>query len=687
MLIKISSDFKKRTNAAIFAIVCFVIVYFILFLAGIALAALCVYGGINLIILKPSIITGVLGIGLAGMGLIVFYFLIKFLFSTHKEDRSNLVEISRSDEPELFALIDEIVKEADTNFPHKVYLAYDVNAFVFYDSSFWSMFLPIEKNLAVGLGLVNATTRQELKAILAHEFGHFSQRSMKVGSYVYNVNRIIFNMLSDDESFNKSISAFASVSNYFVIFVLLASKIIQGIRWILNKMYEMVNIRHMTLSREMEFHADEVAANIAGSLPLEESLLRLDIANNAYTSVINFYNRRLEKKENIRTGQLYQEHFAVMNFLAKEGEIPEKYELPFVRLEDAGMFNKSKLTIENQWASHPSDHDRIARLKALNIQKEYDARPAKSIFKNFDATEKRIGEMVFKDVDNFKDLKPLDIQTFQTQFQIDYEKVSFHPIYNKYYDIKNPNVCTNVILPETTAATFDELYDKKNVELVYIEDALKNDISLLESITNKQITIKTFDYDGVKYSHKDAASLVQKLKKEQEEISKIISHNDQQIYAYFLHLAKNKNDEEYFRNMYSKYYQFDEGFSSNMEEVIAIKQRIDILHYETDPDEIRKHLFFIVQQEETFKPKILKLTSELLLVNEIVEDERKDLEYYAKNQLTYWTNGEYVGPNIELLMQNVNLYGYYMHQMHFLIRKQLLDYQANLELNKISTAI
>ena len=46
---------------------------------------------------------------------------------------------------------------------------------------------------------------QEFKAILAHEFGHFSQRSMKVGSYVYYVNQVIFNMLYDNDSFDKMI--------------------------------------------------------------------------------------------------------------------------------------------------------------------------------------------------------------------------------------------------------------------------------------------------------------------------------------------------------------------------------------------------------------------------------------------------------------------------------------------------
>jgi Zn-dependent protease with chaperone function len=37
------------------------------------------------------------------------------------------------------------------------------------------MFLPIKKNLQIGLGLVNSLNVSEFKAVMAHEFGHFTQ--------------------------------------------------------------------------------------------------------------------------------------------------------------------------------------------------------------------------------------------------------------------------------------------------------------------------------------------------------------------------------------------------------------------------------------------------------------------------------------------------------------------------------
>jgi Zn-dependent protease with chaperone function len=55
----------------------------------------------------------------------------------------------------------------------------------------------------------------------------------------------------------------------------------------------------LALSREMEFHADEVAANVTGYLPLKESLLRMDLASHSYNSVISFYENKVN--ENIKS--------------------------------------------------------------------------------------------------------------------------------------------------------------------------------------------------------------------------------------------------------------------------------------------------------------------------------------------------------------------------------------------------
>ena len=239
--IQLSKEFKAQASKAILAILFFGFTYLLIVLLAIALTALCIIGALLMVSYHPSLITLGLGLGLASIGIMNLIFVLKFIFSSNKLDRSHLVQIDETQEPQLFKMIAEIVNEVGTAFPKKVYLSSDVNASVFYDSTFWSMFLPVKKNLQIGLGLVNCITKEELKAILSHEFGHFSQRTMKVGSYVHNVNQMIFNMLYDNEKYDKLTEKWANTSGYFVLFFFAVIWINKGIKWILQKQYEVVN--------------------------------------------------------------------------------------------------------------------------------------------------------------------------------------------------------------------------------------------------------------------------------------------------------------------------------------------------------------------------------------------------------------------------------------------------------------
>lgn len=118
-------------------------------------------------------------------------FLIKALFFVKKGSHaSDAVEVSRVEAPQLFAFLDQVADDARAPRPHKVFLSQRVNAAVFYDLSLLNLVFPSRKNLEIGLGLVNMLNIGEFKAVCAHEFGHFAQRSMAVGRWVYTTQQI-----------------------------------------------------------------------------------------------------------------------------------------------------------------------------------------------------------------------------------------------------------------------------------------------------------------------------------------------------------------------------------------------------------------------------------------------------------------------------------------------------------------
>lgn len=675
MNIRVSQNFKKMANKAIFAIILFVIMYVILLSLAVGITILCVIGGIILIALKPMIITIGLGIGIAGSGFFILIFLFKFLFKQHKIDRSNLTEITINEEPKLFALIEAIVNEVQTDFPKKVYLSSDVNASVFYDSSFWSMFFPIRKNLQIGLGLINSITEQEFKATLAHEFGHFSQRSMKVGSYVYNVNQVIFNMLYDNESFDNMLQKWANMSGYFSFFIPTAIKIIQGIQWLLKKMYNFINISYMALSREMEFHADEIAANVAGYIPLKESLLRMDLADHSYNSVLNFYDNKI--KDNLKSKNIYKEQEFVIHFLATEINLSFKNNLPIVSELDLSKYNKSKLNIKDQWASHPSIKERVTALENLNIQKnENNEKPAILLFSNSEQIQEQITKKIFSEVTYKETVVLLEFEKFKTEYTELFKKNGFPKEYNGYYDNKNP---VNFEIESTTdyneVEHFDVLFCKENIDMIYDFIALENDKNTLINISNKEYNIKSFDYDGQKYNSNEAQNIIQKLETEINEARENIKKNDIKIYKYFLNKAFKNGNNNVLKEKYFNFSEQDSQYDKKIELYNSFVKATEFINVTTTFEQIKINFELISKLEIDLKIEIKSIIEDKELANEISKEMMDNFENYLSKEWIYFSDENYNSDNLQMLFMTINSYNYLLSRKYFLTKKDLLNYQ------------
>lgn len=676
--IKLSPEFKSQTTKAVFSIVLFVFLYLLLLTLTLGLTALCIYGGLQVILSFPRIITIIFGVGLASFGVVILVFLLKFMFKSNKVDRSHLREIKKQDAPELFQLIDEIVKEVDTNFPKKVYLSSEVNAAVFYDSNFWSMFLPIQKNLQIGLGLINSVTKEELTAILAHEFGHFSQRTMKVGSYVYNVNQVIFNMLYDNETYEKMIQSLGNVHGLVSIFLVLAVKIVEGIQWILKKMYAVVNKSYMALSREMEFHADEIAASVTGSEPLKTSLLRLKLADYSLNDVISFYEKKIDT--NIKTENIYREHAYVMNFLASQNEIPLRHNLPQVPTEEIGRFQKSKLVIKDQWASHPSTEERIARLEKLNsANHEPTGLLANSVFSNIEKFQIEQTEEMFKNVKYASKTSFIPFPEFEKEYFEEFSQNTFSKIYNNYYDEKNPipfEIEETHIISEIF--NLETLFSDEKTSMVYDQIALKNDIEALKEIAKREVPVKTFDYDGKKYNKKEAYGLLKKLEGEIEKLNAEIRQNDIHIFRFFRKLEGVEIAQPELETLYKKFFEYDIQFDINYKVYEQLSENLHFISKTTPVEEIRNNFRRLEQWEMPLKREIKKMLENSLYHSEITPSIKDSFESYLSKEWVYFGKSKYFDSALEVLFEAMNNYVLVLSKGYFLMKKSILVYQTSL---------
>lgn len=677
--IKPSKEFKAQTTKAILSIIFFVITYILLLAAALGLTALCVWAGLAIIMAVPKFITIALGAGLAAMGFLILIFLVKFIFSSNKMDRSHLVEIKKVDEPEIFEMIESIVKEVGTSFPKKVYLSADVNASVFYDSSFWSMFLPIQKNLVIGVGLANTVTTEELKAVLAHEFGHFSQKTMKVGSYVYNVNQVIFNMLYDNEGYDKIVQGWANVSGYIAIFAVVAVKIVQGIQWILQKMYGVVNKSYMALSREMEFHADEIAAHVTGYPPLKNALLRMQLADYSFNDVLAYYETKV--KENRYSNNIYPEQSFVMGSLAADSNLNIKNDFPVVTLEELNKYNKSKLIIKDQWASHPSTEERIARLEQTNIIKDDgDKTSANTLFSDIKKTHNQLTQHVFQGVTFKSDEEkvPVSLDLFKMDYKTDRAKNSFADIYNGYYDSRNtPKFSLGEIDLGNSEEPLEELFSDKNVNLVHVEIAMKNDLETLKMIANDTYDVKTFDYDGVKYKRKEARTLSKKLEEELKHFTLTLLKNDQKIYGHFKkrEISKGQNQLD---SLYAKFFDYDSVFDTKYELFTDMHTKLQFISYTTPIEEIQANFRHLTSLEKRLKSEITHIMEDPMYADELTLVITENFQEYLSKEWQYFGKQTYFDNNLNVLFEALNNYSHMLSRGYFIRKKALLDYQASL---------
>lgn len=560
----VSPAFRKQVSAVIGSIILFAIVYLLLVVAAIVLAIACCWLGITIIIAMPKFLTLMIGLGLIGVGVSVIVFLFKFIFAVAKDENNRRIEVTESEQPRLFAFIRRLTEETQTPFPKKIFLSPDVNACVFYNSSFWSMFLPVRKNLEIGLGLVNSVNISEFKAVMAHEFGHFSQKSMKLGSFTYNVNRVIHNMLYENNSYTAFLSAWGNIHGYLSIFAAITVKIAQGIQWILRGMYKFVNKSYMGLSREMEFHADTVAAGVSGGNNLVSALSRIEVAGSCYSTALRNANDRL--KENRFTRNIFTNQRTVLQSLAGEYQLPVHDGIPEISYSFIQSFSRSRINYKDQWASHPTLTERKDHLDRLDIIAVPDNASPWLLFDQPEILQEQMTKDLYREVPLKEDAREYDGTEFETWYSEKKQSYALPEAYKGFYDsryilIKDWNLQAEEAKMDAAnvSKTFDQLFSEENGQLQSAINRLQNDLETVKAIRNKELDVTSFDFDGTKYARKDADDVIQALEKDIAELTDRQKALDHEAYRFFLgHASEREPIRRAYRSFQSLSLLYDE---------------------------------------------------------------------------------------------------------------------------------
>ncbi|WP_303874929.1 M48 family metalloprotease [Bacteroides acidifaciens] len=528
------STIKSAVIEELLRICCFLFYYIILIVIGAAILVGAFWASYHLILdvlpevhnVRAMILIIMAVIGICLLALMLGIYLIKPLFSFSKNSKNTRVEVFESECPELFAMIRDLASNTQCQMPKHVYLSPDVNACVFYNTSFWSIFFPVRKNLEIGLGLFDGTSIDEVKSIIAHEFGHFSQNSMKIGSTVYVTNTVLHNLILTDDFWDKWLDKWCmSDTGIIRYFGVLTRGITNLIKRQTIHVYRFVQKGYLKLSRYMEYDADSIACQYVGTNTFISALCKIEVLANKD----NLYHQMLKSLTNEQ--KMVSNYFAGKDIISKL--IPNKEIVPFTfdcELSDRVRTHniESRVRVEDIWASHPSLEDRIANALAIKTPSTPATSPMASwtlipqeisekvstlftsiIRSNVQDTLSYISDEQFTEwasneiKENFMDerLRPFFGDTI---FEFDLEHIADTPLESPF--------------TEENALKIAEL-------IVRIEDW-----QLLNQVKNKEIDAKEVQLDGKVYNRKNIP--FEKVKIELDIIHAKVVEIYSNIYAY-----------------------------------------------------------------------------------------------------------------------------------------------------------
>lgn len=420
--------------------------------------------------------------------------ILRSLFVSHHTEKLNRVEISESQAPRLFAIIKEVATASGEQMPLHVFVTPEVNACVFYNKRGLSPIFFGRKNLEIGLGLLFGLNEQELKAVIAHEYGHFGQKSMRVGQVVSVCYNVINNLVNDDRS---------SIA-----------------RPILNKTFLYVHKGFLTLSRAMEYEADERGAVIAGNMAMISSLYKLEVISNRFEA----YETLLGSIHESKKGHP-ESYWAGYELFEEMCEDVDGVDVDASTIATSALIKTpaSRVKLKDVWISHPRLEDRIRNISS-RTNPVYNI-PTESIR---EIVSREVYDMTSKELMLNADWysgTTFTEEEFRTIIAEEYAEQTFSLRIRPFFarEFRHFDISKEVGVPSDKSA--EEVFSDTNRLAVEAHAQAMADYHTMVLFKLGRISQKKIQYEGKIYSQRSVPletqyEMLQKMESEIEEIDK-----------------------------------------------------------------------------------------------------------------------------------------------------------------------
>jgi hypothetical protein len=389
---------------------------------------------------------------------------------------------------------------------------------------------------------------------LAHEFGHFSQKSLSLGSYVYVSRQILHDIVYARDKWDHFVNWWCRID----LRLSFPAWGLKGLVWTLRKglagIYRGINLLDLAMSRQMEFNADDVAVSAAGSDAIVHSLCRLDFANQALEQAAHDLHAAAD--HGLFTSDLFFHQSASANWLrqmrkdSKLGLPPEPPIDPGARIQ---VFDPSRGDdgIPSMWRSHPPNHQREANAKRHYLRVPVDSRSSWLLFRDADELKMESTKRFYTlGLERREPYVPSDPDIVQKFIDAEHAETTYDPKYHGLYDdrfiepgkmpAEVPQV-SNDEWPVDRISAFLHEWPGADLEQTMKEHlSRQGDFQLLQGLQSGDYSLKakTFKFREVDYTSKDVSWLFEMINKEIEENQSKFQKIDAEVFQAHLEAAK-----------------------------------------------------------------------------------------------------------------------------------------------------
>ena len=316
------------------------------------------------------------------VGVLVVLFMIKPLFA-RRPKRSEPREISREDEPALFAFIDRICDLVHAPRPRRVLVDLQVNASASFRRGFLSLFGQ-DLTLTIGLPLVAGLNVRQFGGVLAHEFGHFAQGvGMRLTFIIRSVNAWFYRVVYERDAWDEHLASTARSIDLRIGVILHLSRLMI---WLTRKLLWVFMIVGHGIScfmlRQMEFDADHYETQLSGSGGFAETAERLRLLSLGWQRAIAQQQQAFQGKRLV-------------------DDLPGLIAIETQRLpgEACEALQKAAHESKTGWFdTHPSDADRVRAAEAEGTSGVLSGEaPARELFADFSTRAQGVTEAYYRE--------------------------------------------------------------------------------------------------------------------------------------------------------------------------------------------------------------------------------------------------------------------------------------------------